>query len=86
MVKLPYSWMWYDPRQEPQMPGFQQSVDQYSSNIIGRNRSPLKFFLLVFALSIPAGPFLLFTSYDAQRFIGLITAFTAAIVTVVWGP
>ncbi len=37
-----------------QMPPFPQSVDEDSSNTIApRSRSPLKFFLLVFALSIP---------------------------------
>lgn len=43
-----------DALQEPQMPPFPQSVDEDSSNsIVSRSRSPLKFFLLVFALSIP---------------------------------
>ena len=36
-----------------QMAEFQQSLDRYSSDINVRNRSPLKFFLLVFVLSIP---------------------------------
>lgn len=41
-------------RQELQISPFRRSVDEESSNTIGsRNRSPLKFFLLVFALSIP---------------------------------
>jgi uncharacterized protein len=41
--------------QEPQMPPLPQSVDRDSSNTVvsRRSRSPLKFFLLVFALSIP---------------------------------
>ena len=41
-------------KQEPRMPPFPRSVDEDSSDIIAsRSRSPLKFFLLVFALSIP---------------------------------
>jgi uncharacterized protein len=40
--------------QEPQMPSFPRSVDEdYSETIALRSRSPLRFFLLVFALSIP---------------------------------
>jgi hypothetical protein len=43
-----------DARQEPQMPPFPQSGEKDSSNtIVSRSRSPLKFFLLVFALSVP---------------------------------
>jgi membrane protease YdiL (CAAX protease family) len=43
-----------DARQEPQMPPFPPSGDEDSSNTIAsRSRSPLKFFLLVFALSLP---------------------------------
>jgi membrane protease YdiL (CAAX protease family) len=41
-------------RQEPQMLPFPPSVDEDSSNTIAsQSRSPLKFFLLVFALSVP---------------------------------
>ena len=36
------------------MPSFPRSVDEdYSETIVSRSRSPLRFFLLVFALSIP---------------------------------
>ena len=41
-------------KQEPQTPPFPRSVDEDSSKTItSRSRPPLKFFLLVFALSIP---------------------------------
>jgi uncharacterized protein len=44
-----------DARKEPRMPPFPRSVDVDSSKTIASRsrRSPLKFFLLVFALSIP---------------------------------
>lgn len=58
------------------------SVDADAVRTIAtRRRSPLQFFLSVFALS--SG--ITFASYYDPRITGLIVAFAAAIVAVVWG-